>query len=149
MAQTEEALAARSTLHQGRKELSQFRKIIEEVISRQFECGLGLLPRHALEILEKLFHRLTSRQGVEQRLDGHARGVETRRATHAVGIDPNQPEQRMARLDQIAEQVFRRDRSHVRDQRSLSKLGHRPEHRQNQTHLTRSATLPWAAQRAS
>ena len=47
----------------------------------------------------------------------------------------------MARLDQIAEQVFGRDRSHVRYQRSLTKLGHHPEHRQKLTHLTRSTAL--------
>jgi hypothetical protein len=53
---------------------------------------------------------VTGFQIIEEMLDRNARRVKTGRAAQSLGIDPNQPKQRMAGLNQIADKIIRSDR---------------------------------------
>jgi hypothetical protein len=61
-----------------------------------------LVAGDAFEAVEEVVECLAGFEGVEEVLDGDSGGVEARRAADALGVDPDEAEEGMAGLDEVA-----------------------------------------------
>ena len=97
-----------------RKESSCAWQLGEQSQPRQLEYGRRLLACHALEIFQECVERIPALQIVEQVFEWNAAGIEAWLAAHPLGIDPDDAEERMSRLNPIADKMFRLDRGSMK-----------------------------------